>query len=227
MLRLSDCLGAEVTDTAGGRLGRLADLEVTLEDEHPPVRALVVRERRGHCTVVPWTRVSSFEPGGIVVEPGNGGGAGEGALRLARDVLDSQVVDVAGRRVRRVSDVDLARTDEGLRAVAVDVGWAGVARRLGLRRRDGHAHRDLIDWTELHLASSRGHRLQLRTTQAALHRLSPGELAELVARLPPERAAEALHAVDEQRAAAALSAAQPRLGAGSWARFRSTPPLAC
>lgn len=214
MLRLSECLGGEVTDTAGNRVGRLVDLEVTLEEEHPPVRALLVRRRRGDPALVPWTQVSSFEPSGVVVEPGSGRAAGEAeeTLRLARDVLDAQVVDVAGRRVRRVSDVDLARTEDGLRAVAVDVGWAGVARRLGLRRRGGHAHRDLIDWTDLHLASSRGHRLQLRTSQAALHRLSPGDLAELVARLPPARAAEALDAVDEQRAAAALSATQPKLG---------------
>jgi flagellar motility protein MotE (MotC chaperone) len=99
MLRLSDCLGTEVTDGTGRRRGRLADLEVTLDQAYPAVDALVVRAARG-----------------------------------------------------------------------------------------------------------------LRTTSAALHRLSPGELSELVARLPPERAAQALHAVEEERAAAALSVARPRLG---------------
>ena len=135
-----------------------------------------------------------------------------GELRLARDVLDAQIVDVAGRRVRRVSDVELARSGQSLRAVAVDVGWVGIARRLGLGRLRHRPHRDLVDWSDLHMVSPRGHALQLRTTSAALHRLSPADLSELVARLTPQRAAEALDAVGHERAAATVSMVRPRLG---------------
>ena len=213
MLRLSDCLGVEVTDAAGVRTGRLEDLAVVLDHEHPEVRSLVVRQRRGQHAVVPWEQVGTFEPTGIVLcagtlEPGTAGAE----LRLARDVLDAQIVDVAGRRVRRVSDVELARSEDGLRAVAVDVGWAGIARRLGLGRLASRPRHDLVDWGELHMVSPRGHALQLRTTSAALHRLSPAELSELVARLPPQRAAEALHAIGEDRAAATVSIVRPGLG---------------
>ncbi|MGZ8647954.1 MAG: magnesium transporter MgtE N-terminal domain-containing protein [Solirubrobacteraceae bacterium] len=184
-----------------------------LEHEHPEVRALVVRERRGHDAVVPWEQVVTFEPTGVVVRAGDRAPAVEGdELRLARDVLDAQIVDIAGRRVRRVSDVELVRSERSLRAVAVDVGWVGIARRVGLGRLGRSPHRDLVDWSDLHMVSPRGHALQLRTTSAALHRLSPGELSELAARLPPQRAAEALHAVGEDRAAAAVSIVRPRLG---------------
>jgi CBS domain-containing protein len=213
LLRLSDCLGVDVTDAAGVRTGRLEDLAVVLEHEHPEVRSLVVRQRRGHHAVVPWEQVGTFEPTGIVLRGGTPVPtvAGE-ELQLVRDVLDAQIVDIAGRRVRRVSDVELARSGDSLRAVAVDVGWIGIARRLGLRRLGRRPHHDLVDWSELHLVSPRGHALQLRTTSAALHRLSPAELSELVARLPPQRAAEALHAVGEDRAAATLSIVRPGLG---------------
>lgn len=160
-----------------------------------------------------WERVGTFEPTGIVLRADTGVPAvASGDLRLARDVLDAQIVDVAGRRVRRVSDVELARFEHGLRAVAVDVGWVGIARRLGLGGLAHRPHRDLVDWSDLHMVSPRGHALQLRTTSAALHRLSPAELSELVARLPPQRAAEALHAVGHERAAAAMSIVRPRLG---------------
>ena len=202
-----------MTDAAGVRTGRLEDLAVVLEDEHPEVRSLVVRERRGRHTVVPWEQVGAFEPTGIVLRAGTPvPTVAGGELHLGRDVLDAQIVDVAGRRVRRVSDVELARSARGLRAVAVDVGWVGIARRLGLGRLGRRPHNDLVDWSDLHLVSPRGHALQLRTTSAALHRLSPAELSELVARLPPQRAAEALHAVGEDRAAAAVSIVRPRLG---------------
>jgi sporulation protein YlmC with PRC-barrel domain len=184
-LRLTDCLGAEVTDGEGNRVGRLDDITVTLEDEHPAVRSLVVRRRRGHRGVVPWTRVRTFEPTGVVVGVPDGAGAvGPEELQLRRDVLDAQIVDVAGRRVRRVSDVDLARSNGELLAVAVDVGWAGLLRRLGLGRLWRAPDRDLVDWGDLHVVSPRGHGLQVRTAGAALHRLSPAELSELVAHLP-------------------------------------------
>jgi magnesium transporter len=213
VLRLTDCLGVDVTDAAGVRMGRVQDLGVSLAHEHPEVSSLVVRAGRGRNQVVPWGQVATFEPTGVVLrEDGRASTAADGDLRLARDVLDAQIVDVAGRRVRRVSDVELARSDQGLRAVAVDVGWVGVARRLGLGRLGGRPHRDLVDWSDLHVASARGHALQLRTSSAALHRLSPAELSELVARLTPQRAAEALDAVGEDRAAAAVSIARPRLG---------------
>jgi magnesium transporter len=211
-VRLSDCLGIEVTDAEGVRTGRLEDLEVALEHEHPEVRSLVVRAGRGR-QVIPWERVRTFEPTGVVVRASaNGSAAPNGDLRLARDVLDTQIVDIAGRRVRRVSDVELARSGQRLRAVAVDVGWVGIARRLGLGRLRHRPHRDMVDWSDLHIASARGHALQLRTTSAALHRLSPAELSELVARLTPQRAAEALDAVGEDRAAATMSIVRPRLG---------------
>jgi CBS domain-containing protein len=213
LLRLSDCLGIEVTDAEGVRKGRLEDLEVALEREYPEVRSLVVRAGHGRHEVIPWERVSTFEPTCVVARAGAGGSAtANGELRLARDVLDTQIVDIAGRRVRRVSDVELARSEQRLRAVAVDVGWVGIARRLGLGRLGHRPRHDLVDWSDLHIASARGHALQLRTTSAALHRLSPADLSELVARLTPLRAAEALHAVGDDRAAAAVSIVRPRLG---------------
>jgi CBS domain-containing protein len=187
---------------------------VTLEDEHPAVCSLIVRGPHRGEWVVAWERVRTFEPTGVILGPDGRSTMAPDELRLARDVLDVQIVDVAGKRVRRVSDVELTRTDGGLRVVAVDVGWPGLARRLGagrLSRGRAPAH-DLVDWNDLHVMSARGHGLQLRTTSAALHRLTPGELSELVADLPPQRAAEALDAVGSQRAAAAVSIVRPGLG---------------
>ena len=51
---------------------------------------------------------------------------GPDELLLARDVLDTQIVDTAGRRVQRVGDVLLVRLpDSHLEVVAVDVGIGG------------------------------------------------------------------------------------------------------
>lgn len=203
-----------MTGADGERAGQLADVAVTLADEHPAVRALVVRGPHRRESIVAWERVRTFEPTGVSLGPNGRATPARDELRLARDVLDAQVVDVAGRRVRRVSDVELTRTDGGLRVIAVDVGWRGLVRRLGAGRlaRGRAQARELVDWSDLHVMSARGHGLQLRTTTSALHRLTPGELSELVAALPPQRAAEALDAVGSERAAQAVSIVRPGLG---------------
>src|SRR5471032_3571573 len=58
----------------------------------------------------------------------------DGVLLLKRDLLDQQIIDVHGRKVVRVNDVELESTPVNghllLRVVAVDVGARGAVRRL-------------------------------------------------------------------------------------------------
>jgi len=61
-------------------------------------------------------------------------GGGEGMLLLERDLLDQQIIDVHGRKVVRVNDVDI-HEERGnghivLKVGAVDVGPRGAIRRL-------------------------------------------------------------------------------------------------
>src|SRR5262249_45408981 len=57
-----------------------------------------------------------------------------GMLLLERDLLDQQIIDVSGRKVVRVNDVDICpETANGsikLRVGRVDVGLRGAVRRL-------------------------------------------------------------------------------------------------
>ena len=117
-----------------------------------------------------------------------------------RDVLDTQVVDVRGRRLARVGDVTLERLPRGLRVIGVQTGLAAVVRRLGSPRLARHLAPAELLWTDLHLTSARGHRLQLRSPGAAVHRLDPAGLAHLAVRLPPHRAAEILDRVPPETA---------------------------
>jgi len=215
MLALTDFLGRDVTGADGTPHGRLEDLAVDLAERHPAVTALLVRRGRGAPThAIPWSDVASFEHAGVELNRGAPSAdvvLGE-ALLLRRDVLDTQIVDVAGRRVVRVADVELARDDGQLRVVAVDVGGRALLQRMGLRRLARRARRHAVDWHELHPASRRGHALALRAPAASIQTLDGAQLAELVARLPVERAAEVLRAVSSTSAAGALSAARPGLG---------------
>jgi hypothetical protein len=133
-------------------------------------------------------------------------------LLLARDVLDTQVVDLAGRRLTRVSDVLMVAGFDGRPEVAaVDVGAGSLLRRMGFRRLGDRFNPVAVDWAELHLTSRRGHLIQLATATTAMHRLDASELAHLLARLSPEKAVDVVRTTHPAHAAAALHASHPEL----------------
>jgi sporulation protein YlmC with PRC-barrel domain len=197
--RLTDLIGRSVTTADGRRLGRLTDLAVDHDERFPRVTAIVVDQRRRE-TIVPWRCVSHVGRHQIVLTAGDEAARLPGMVFLVRDLLDAQVVDIAGRRLARVGDIALDQRGTELRIVAVDVGPAAVVRRLGLRRVAGHLPDEMIAWDALHVATGRGHELQLASPAAAVHALQPAELAEVVARLHPDRGAEVIAAVPAERA---------------------------
>src|SRR5437868_5485902 len=50
---------------------------------------------------------------------------------IAEDLLDKQVIDINGKRLVRVNDIVLKQT-ETLRVEAIDIGFSGLLRRLGI-----------------------------------------------------------------------------------------------
>lgn len=208
-LRLSTWTGQEVFASDGTMLGHVADLIVGLRGPgSPTVTRLLVRHRRTPDVVIPWTRVADFGRHAVHlrnrpdVDVTAAVDVCDDEFRLVRDVLDTQVVDVAWRRLARVADVLLAETaDKRLGLVGVEVGFGGVLRRLGLRRLATHTRQDVVSWSDLHLTSARGHAVQLNAPRSALHHLDEGGLAALVDRLDVESAAEVLAAAEPRLAA--------------------------
>ena len=212
MLRLSAELGQDVWLASGRPLGNLIDLTISLRDA-PVVRRLLVRQGRGPAFLVPWADVASFEHSLVQlatndVPPANLGEDGylDGdEVLLGRDVLDTQIVDLAGHRFVRVGEVLLSRqADESLLVAAVDVGFGAVARRLGLRRTGARLSEAAVAWSDLHLTSNRAHDVQLATPSALVHRLDPAGLSELLARVTAAHAADVMQHMPVARAAAAI-----------------------
>ena len=181
--RLSDVLGTTVIGPRGKRVGKVADLAASLADADPLVTHLVVRGRW-----YPWSAVQGLDSeirlrDTKCVEPQPG-------LLLGRHVLDSQIVDLDGKRLRRVGDVELDEDDGELRLVAVDVGAAALARRLGLHALARRLRSRTVDWQRLHVVARPAHALQLGAPAAAVHRLGEDELVTLVEQLPPAHGEE-------------------------------------
>ena len=222
LLGLSTLLGRSVQTADGRRLGKVIDVAATLSEPHPTMELIGVGSR-GH---VQYSIALGDIDGDIasldnrrdlhmraacdpvvVTEPW-----AHAKLRLDLDVLDCQVIDLAGRRVARVCEVLVARVDDGYFVVGVEVGAAGVLRRLGLVRLSQRIAREVVDWDDLTLTARRARTLQFSGSTSKVQRLEPAQLATVLAHIPIEHAIEMLHVAEPVTAAEALAATHTNFG---------------
>jgi len=210
---LSDLVGRR-TVVAGDRVpfGRVVDFLVGRPDEvFPRIDGVVVRIGRERF-FAPIATVAETDDSGAVVlseRPTHPAPSGDAALYLVDDLLDKQIVDVDGRKVVRINDVELANVGETLRVVAADVGIAGLLRRLGLSalargivRRNP---RGLIAWSSVApLSDLNPANVRLSVSENRLARLHPSDLAEIVGELSTHDAARVIRGLDDETAADAF-----------------------
>src|ERR687884_564289 len=73
-----------------------------------------------------------------------------GEVLLVRDVLDKQLIDVDGKRVVRVNDVQLVEAGGEWRVTGADVTLAGLWRRLAPQTFTAAARTvEVIDWADV------------------------------------------------------------------------------
>ena len=179
MLFLSQVIGKPVRDRDGGTFGKVRDLIVALGEQYPPVTGLVIRVTGGREIFLPWSDVEDFDISGARLHTSSIDittfRQRPNEIRLFLDLLDKQIVDVEGRKIVRVNDIQLAPVRERLRLVAVDVGLAGILRRLGLsgpgERLAQALHMPIenyIEWEEVDPVESSVSSLKLRVPHQAL-----------------------------------------------------------
>jgi CBS domain-containing protein len=215
MLFLSRLVGRPVRDRDGDSFGKVRDLIVALGEQYPPVTGLVVRVAGGRDIFLPWTDVEEIDADGARLRTTLIDMASfrqrPNEIRLWLDLLDKQIVDVEDRKIVRVNDIQLAPVEGRLRLVAVDVGLAGILRRLGLSGPGERLARALhleaenyIEWEDVDPVESSVSSLKLRVPHEALGTLHPADVAHIVEQLAPRDRAGILAALDDERAADVL-----------------------
>jgi CBS domain-containing protein len=208
--------------TGGAQVGAEPEAPSALADLYPPVIGLVARMNARHGSrdvFVPWEKVVRMDVHGVqLATPAlnlERFARRSGELVLRDSLFDRQVVDVEGRRVVRINDLDVREMGGVWRLVAVDVSFAGVLRRAGgswLERRLGSvigrevdARSPLIDWAQVipvaDSGASEGGDLRLRVPRNRLDLLHPADLARVVEQMTPQQGAEFLSGFDDARAA--------------------------
>ena len=209
MLYLSQVLGRPIRDLEGDRVAIIKDVIVRLgADDHPPVTGLVARYRRRDFFLSRW-RVSELNQQGVRLNSDildlRPFLRREGEVLLARDVLDKQLIDVDGKRVVRVNDVQIIETSRDWRVTGADVSLQGLWRRLAPKGFVGAGRTvEVLDWADVGYLATDAATVQLKSSSDKLSRLHPVEIARLAEALSYHHGSEVVESLDDETAAETL-----------------------
>jgi magnesium transporter len=208
MLYLSQILGRTIRDVEGDPVATIKDVVVRLGEDHPPVIGLVARfGRRDFYVQRP--RLSQFGASGAQLNTDvldlSPFSRRDGEVLLARDVLDKQLIDVDGKRVVRVNDVQLFEAAGEWRVTGADVSLQGLWRRLAPAGFYGSRRPvEVIDWADVGYLATDAATVQLKSSGKKLARLHPVEIARLAESLSFQQGVEVLASLDDETAAETL-----------------------
>ncbi|MBP7376649.1 MAG: magnesium transporter [Pyrinomonadaceae bacterium] len=211
MLYVSQILNRPIFDARNEKIAVIADVLVRYgREEHPPVIGLVARYRRRNF----------FMPRRDISELGLHGAKmssaildlspfvrRNGEVLLGKDVLDNQLIDVDGKRVVRVNDVQLIEAGNLWRVTGADISLQGFVRRLMPQGFFGSNRPvEVIDWADVgYLATDTTTvTVQLKSSKDKLSRLHPVEIAQLAESLSPIHRTEVVESLDDEFAADTL-----------------------
>jgi magnesium transporter len=229
-IALSELLGAAVYDPSGAVTGRVREVTMTPQEDRSRISSLIIKTKTGN-RVLSFAAVAAIN-GGIKAAtaagewpPANGA---EGMFLLERDLLDQQVIDINGRKVVRVNDVDLQlELQKGalalplvLRVHSVDVGARGAVRRLlrgvapkaALHALLGRIPPRTIPWNFVDvIETDPARRVKLKISHDGLAKLHPADIADIVEDLAPDERQAVFQTLDEEVAAEALEEVEPKV----------------
>jgi len=224
-LALTELLGLPVFDPAG-RCGRVREVAISPAEDRARIAVLIVHTKTAD-RVLPFSSVKSVNHAlrtDSAVSSWPKADGSEGLFLLGRDLLDQQIIDVHGRKVVRVNDVDLSHdTSNGhtvLKVSAVDIGARGAVRRLLKGIVPAVVLKNLLekiperpipwDFVDL-IETDPARRVKLKIAHDRLARLHPADIADIVEDLAPDEREAVFETLDEEVAAEALEEVNPKV----------------
>ena len=227
-LYATELMGSKAYDAQGNFVGRVR--EFFIEPAEAPNRLSHFLLSRGSFKplVARYDQVAAVGSGTLTLNVGERALAlyepNESWLAVGKDLMDQQIIDMKGRKVVRVNDVDLSEQRSNgnveLRLTQVDVGLPGAVRRLlqgvvsrgMIRRMQRRLPQSTIRWEFVNLIEADPlRRVKLRITHEKLEDLHPADLAEMMEDLSSADRQGIIAALDEETAAAVLAELDERL----------------
>jgi magnesium transporter len=226
-ISLSAMIGSSVYDNSGGLAGYVREIAVSPRHDPSHISDFIVKTSDGD-RLLPAAAITGVE--GRKVRATSSAGdwpplvSSEGLLLLERDLLDQQIIDVKGRKVVRVNDVDLRpETVNGglkIKIGQVDIGLRGAVRRLlkGIAPRSAvealaaRMPEHAIPWEAVDLIETDpARRVHLKLEYERLSKLHPADIADILEELAPAEREAVFGSLDDEVAAEALEEINPKL----------------
>lgn len=227
LLYFTDLLALSVYDLKGRRLGRVKDAAIVPLIDAARIDRYLVGAGSTWLSIR-YTQVASVSLDGIrlndeILVPYH---SDEYMLRIGRDLLDQQIIDVNGRKVVRVNDVTFERRNsEGqphLAVLEVDVGIRSIVRRIlqgvvpprMIRRIQRPITPNSIAWDFCNIIEpDPQRRLRLNISNDKLENLHPADLADIVEELGTAEREAIFETMDSEVAADTMSELDPGMQA--------------
>ncbi|MFN5060349.1 MAG: magnesium transporter MgtE N-terminal domain-containing protein [Chloroflexota bacterium] len=208
MLFVAQLFGVTVTAHDGAVIGKLRDIMVRIEDrEYPAINGLILQDR-GRLFFIPAHVISEITYARIEISTTKINlqqfRRRDGEVMLSKDVIDHQIIDINGRRVVRVNDVQIARIDNEYCVIGVDISPQALVRRIAPRVLAPHVvGRQIISWADAQYLASAAP-VQLKVSYNRLSEINAVDLARIVDALSYKESAEIVAALDDETAAETL-----------------------
>lgn len=221
MIHVTEVLDSSVYDARGNYVGRVRELCIVPSEQPNRIARLVIARGKYQPLLVRYDHVSSVSPGTVRLNTGElqlePYQPDESWLTVRKDLLDQQIIDLHGRKVVRVNDVNLVEHPVNgrleLRLAQVDVGLGGALRRLlkgvlapqWIRAVQKRLPTRVIPWEFVDMIETDPlRRVKLKLPQSKLKQLHPADIADIIEELAPAERDAVMETLDTATAAEAL-----------------------
>lgn len=213
---LSDLIKKAVLNPNGDKIGKLKDVIVSSETTYPLIKAITVNTSGKTVKNLPCSYIEDIGKKITLKIPINDiedYKVLNNDIKLIKNVLDRQVVDIEDKKIRRVNDLKLSSTNGHYHVIGVDIGIHGILKRLSLTRIAKplgiDAREDLISWNDIDALNSDYSNLKLKVPKQKIKKLHPADIADIVDQLGLNDSITILNSLDDEAAADTLEEVSP------------------
>jgi CBS domain-containing protein/sporulation protein YlmC with PRC-barrel domain len=203
MIYLSDLLNRKVYFNRKV-FGEMVDFAVQEQTPNPSVSKVVIKRKGKKLTISP--SFLAIKPNFAVLTDDKAPllPFDEGDFYLNEDLLDKQVIDTNDKRLVRVNDI-VFESEQELKVIGIDIGTAGLLRRLGIKRFINPPAK-ILPWQMIEAFDYQTGNIKINLTQHKLESMHPSEkmhvseIAEIFYKINPLRIREILKFIGSERA---------------------------
>jgi len=207
MVYLSDLLNKKVYFNRKV-FGEMMDFAVQERTQNPSVSKVVIKRNGKKLTISPSFLAVKNKFAILTDDKAPLLPFDEGDFYLNEDLLDKQVIDVNDKRLVRVNDI-VFESYQDLKVIGIDIGAAGLLRRLGIKRFINPPAK-ILPWEMIEAFDYQTGNIKINMTQHKLENMHPSELADILEDLGTKERLGVVGSLGAKKAARAIENSDSR-----------------